>query len=125
MSDQQDLFGSPPPPERLKAAVAATRRDLGIERARRRAGDPWTMSAARFVAYYARAIAKGEPFLIEDARAAWNASGREPPPDGRAWGGVTNVASRELGLIEKAGYGPAKSSNCSPKVLWRAKVRQA
>ena len=59
---------------------------------------------------------RGDCFLAEEVRNF--ATGLDLPPDGRAWGVVFRSAARE-GLIVKAGYAPAKSSNLSPKVLWR------
>lgn len=46
------------------------------------------------------------------------AEGLPPPPDGRAWGFVA-MAMRKAGHVLFAGYAPAKSSNGSPKCLWR------
>ena len=39
------------------------------------------------------------------------------PVDGRSWGGVVQRAAND-GIIRRAGYAAAKSSNCSPKPLW-------
>ena len=50
----------------------------------------------------------------EKGAEAW---GLSPPPDGRAWGHVM-ARARSRGLIVAVGYGPAASSNGSPKVLW-------
>lgn len=57
-------------------------------------------------------------FTIEQARETCNV---ESPTDGRAWGGVVNKASRE-GLIIRIGFAPAKSSNGSPKPVWKVAV---
>lgn len=54
-------------------------------------------------------------FTIEDVRAACKV---ESPTDERAWGGVVQRASRKK-LIVRIGYAPAKSSNGSPKPVWR------
>jgi hypothetical protein len=57
-------------------------------------------------------------FLTEDARKFAEENGLLPPPDGRAWGHVAKTAER-LKYVRFDGYGAAKSSNGSPKVLWR------
>jgi hypothetical protein len=54
-------------------------------------------------------------FTIEQLR---EASTLESPTDERAWGGVIQRASR-AGLIARCGFAPAKSSNGSPKPVWR------
>jgi hypothetical protein len=97
------------------------RRDLGIARAERRArrecGDEWTLSAATYLALYARNTAVGQPFLLEDAREA-SAGKVTAPTNAKAWGAAVQFAVRS-GWLQKAGYAPARSSNGSPKVLWR------
>lgn len=78
----------------------------------------WTQRAAELFVDYARDVAKGQPFLTEDARAWAEQSGLPPPPDGRAWGFIAK-AMRENGHVIFSGYAPAKTSNGSPKCLWR------
>jgi hypothetical protein len=46
--------------------------------------------------------------------------GLPSPPDGRAWGHIAKRCQRD-GTIISAGFGAAKSSNGSPKVLWKRK----
>lgn len=43
----------------------------------------------------------------------------EPPENAKAWGQVFRTAARRK-VIERIGYAPARSSNLSPKCLWRA-----
>lgn len=97
-----------------------TRRDLGIARARQRAerecGDQWTHDAAVYLRDYARHTF-GEPFLLEDAREA-SRPRLTQPQNGKAWGAAVQLACRQ-GWIQKAGYAPARSSNGSPKCLWK------
>jgi len=80
--------------------------------------ESWSQKASVLFLDYARDIVKGQPFLTEDARAWAESQGLPPPPDGRAWGFVAK-AMREANHVLFAGYAPAKSSNGSPKCLWR------
>jgi hypothetical protein len=78
----------------------------------------WTATAVAFLRTY---VAKHRgAFLAEDVRAASLAWGLPEAPDGRAWGHVMKRAERE-GVIVAVGYSGARSSNGSPKVLWRAR----
>ena len=95
----------------------AARRDRGILRAIDHAGADWQRGARGYLLEYL-ATHQG-PFLAEDVREFAEARHFAHPPDGRAWGWVTRSAARD-GLIVKVGYAPAKSSNLSPKVQWRA-----
>ena len=78
----------------------------------------WSVLAGCLFVDYAKHIACGEPFLTEDVR-AWCEDVLPVPPDRRAWGHIARSLCNE-GLIEEAGFRRAKSSNGSPKVLWRA-----
>lgn len=79
----------------------------------------WSDRALGCLVMWARSN-PGSLWLIEDVRAyAEEAEGLPPAPDGRAWGAVA-VRARRLGVIVPAGYASARSSNNSPKVLWRA-----
>lgn len=98
------------------------RRDLGIARAKQRAEreyDGWTLAAAEYLRDYAKR-AVGQPFLLEDAREA-SRFRLAQPTNGKAWGASVQLACRQK-WIEKAGYAPARSSNGSPKCLWRAVI---
>lgn len=98
---------------------AMDRRDLGVQRAvdhANREESEWSGQALGMLTAFA-AEATG-PFLIEEVRPWAEARGLPPPPDTRAWGGVTRRAAAKKRIV-KAGYGSAASSNCSPKVLWR------
>ena len=107
-----DLFSSVPSREQAKA-----KRDVGIAAAGRNAGFTWQDTALFWVGQFARS-SKG-PFMAEDVREHAEASGLPKPPDGRAWG-VVMQAARRKGMIFPDGYAPARSSNLSPKVRWRA-----
>jgi len=70
------------------------------------------------------AASSDKPFLMEQARTWAHANGLPLPPDARAWGSVTRVASSGPNpRIRRVGHGPAASSNCSPKPLWLAAAR--
>ena len=77
--------------------------------------DDWVTRAARYLALYSGVRHR---FLIEDAAEAWASEGREAPADKRWWGRATQLAKKR-GHIVACGYGPARTSNGSPKVLWR------
>lgn len=98
-------------------ARVRARRDDGIQRAADHAGDYWRRCARGFLLEYLATHA--EPFLAENVREFAEARHLADPPDGRAWGQVMRSAARD-GLIVKVGYAPARSSNLSPKVQWRA-----
>jgi hypothetical protein len=72
----------------------------------------WSERALEAMLETGRALGK---FTIEDVREACKV---ESPTDQRAWGGVVQRAAR-LHLITRVGYAPAKSSNGSPKPVWR------
>ena len=99
-------------------------RDDGIARVKagedRRTPD-FFERALTFVSLYSLAMREGNhAFLTEDVVDAWTAQGHAPPEDGRAWGAVMKKA-RSLGYVKAVGYAPARTSNMSPKVLWRAR----
>lgn len=79
----------------------------------------WTEQATVLFGFYAREIAERQPFLTEDARDWATNAGLPPPPDCRSWGVVPRVAER-AGAVRPCGFGRARTSNGSPKVLWQA-----
>jgi len=92
------------------AKAAAARADREI--------DDWTQKAVALFAEYASKAPS--PFLTEEARQYAESHGLSVPPDGRAWGHVAKKCQR-AGVVASAGFGAAKSSNGSAKVLWRKK----
>lgn len=95
-----------------------SRRDLGMARVQRAADDAvanWTELAAAYLRDYANST-HGQPFLIEDSA---EVSRLPPPPNRKAWGPAAQLAARR-GWIVTAGYARARTSNRSPKNLWRA-----
>ena len=96
---------------------AVTNREEGIAAAGNHAGESWKDRAATALGNYAVGI--GKPFLIEDAADWAYGHGVSWPEDGRAWGAAVRLAQKQ-GLIRKCGYGEARTSNLSPKVLWQS-----
>ncbi|MGL6289271.1 MAG: hypothetical protein ACRC2H_01125 [Silanimonas sp.] len=95
-------------------------RDVGIQRSADKAEriDPgWIERAISHVQTFARKQWP-EPFLAEDARTYAEGLGLPQATDGRAWGHVLKAAAKR-GIVTRAGFGASKSSNLSPKVLWR------
>jgi hypothetical protein len=117
---QMDWLG---PPATLARAAPAQRREQGMQRAQRRAerecGETWTDQAAEYLGRYARSVALGQPFVVEDAIEVAGHHGVPLPTNARAWGPAARQASRR-GLIVACGYAPTRSSNGSAKVRWRA-----
>jgi hypothetical protein len=106
---QQDLF-SASEKGHAAARAAAARADREI--------DEWTKKAVALFADFAKQAPS--PFLTEEARHFAESHGLSAPPDGRAWGHVAKNCQR-AGVVISAGFGAAKSSNGSPKVLWKKK----
>ena len=106
---QEDLF-SASEKGHAAAKAAAARADREI--------DEWTKKAVALFAEYASQAF--DPFLTEEARQYAESHGLSTPPDGRAWGHVAKNCQR-AGVVTSAGFGAAKSSNGSPKVLWKRK----
>jgi len=106
---QQDLF-SASEKGHAAAKAAAARADREI--------DDWTQKAVALFATFAKITPS--PFLTEEARQYAESHGLSSPPDGRAWGHVAKKCQR-AGVVTSAGFGAAKSSNGSPKVLWKRK----
>ena len=117
---QLDAFAAVDPQTHTHKA-ARIRRDLGITRSQLGAeirSPKWTEVAAEYLRDYARTVAAGQPFLIEHAIEASYA--RVPPAkDGRAWGAATTAAARREWIEKTGNVASARSSNLSPKPLWR------
>lgn len=76
----------------------------------------WTADAYNLFVKFSNE--NNRPFLTEEVRAYAEGQGLPSPPDGRAWGHVAKSCDRNK-VIKSIGYSAAKSSNGSPKVLWR------
>lgn len=88
---------------------------LSAEKSDRLIGE-WTSRAEALLLEFIGS--HNEPFLVEQARAYAEERGLPPPTDGRAWGHVIKSAHRSQ-KVQSCGFASAKSSNGSPKVLWR------
>jgi hypothetical protein len=104
--------------------AAAARADAGIERAARkadRASPEWVDKAAEMLRIGACILGAQLPgeFTVEHLRALTDKA-LPQPPDKRAWGAATRVATSR-GFIERipGRYAAAASSNGSPKPLYR------
>lgn len=124
--NQADLFAPSPvltagSTRRAAGPSYKARRDAGMARAQEHAeadNPGWTEAAAAFLVAYAESC--GGTFLCEQARAA--SVGRLPQAENdKAWGAAVVMAVKR-GWIVKAGYGPASSSNGSPKTLFCRKA---
>jgi hypothetical protein len=60
----------------------------------------------------------GNEFMTEDVRLWADKNGLDSPPDNRAWGAVVNKAVR-ANLIERVGYGNAKTGHMRPMPVWK------
>jgi len=96
---------------------SAEAREIGMARVSRAVSIVWRARAIGYIREFA-AYAR-EPFLAEDVREFAESSGLQEPTNAKAWGPVMQAAMRD-GIIRPVGYAPARSSNGSPKVLWRA-----
>lgn len=102
--------------DQLTLDFVRSRRDDGIERAAMSSGAAWQDKALASVRDYAQS---NELFLTESVRFA--VPQLDAPPDLRAWGQVMRRAAKE-GICERVGFARAKSSNLSPKPLWRSLI---
>lgn len=109
----------------LDFEAAETRRDDGITRAVAHAEANHKSWLERGVGLLRLYVVKqnGKNFLSEDF-VVWlhhdYPISFPKPPDARAYGGIIRSAAR-ANMIERVGYAPAKTSNCSPKCVWRGK----
>lgn len=122
---QAALFDAPAPAKlptpkitvrRTPLDAARARADLGMERAvahADRVAPTWSERALEALRRFVRV--RETPFLIEEARTAIVI---EAPTDGRAWGAVTQAAVRKNYIAATDRFGPAASSNGSPKMLY-------
>lgn len=95
---------------RMAALQAAEHADREME--------DWSTEASCLLIDFARDIAAGQPFLLEDAREWAERGGFPQPPDRRAWGHIA-LAMKRAGHITPCGYAPARTSRGGPKTLWR------
>jgi hypothetical protein len=79
----------------------------------------WINQASNFFANYAYHKAQGYTFLAEDVKAFAQETGFPEPNDPRNWG-VAARKARSDGRVHVVGFAAARTSNGSPKCLWRA-----
>jgi hypothetical protein len=92
---------------------AEARRDASMESVEANAAPDWKDAARAMIA----GLEPGTEFLTEDVRELLDQAGLEVH-DLRALGPLVKAQER-AGVIEMAGYRAARTSNLSPKVLWR------
>lgn len=95
--------------------------ERGIASSAAHAGSEWVESAVHYVAWFWQSAfrCRGDVYTVEQMREWAKAKGLPDSPDARSWGAVTRAAIRQ-GVIEPTGgYAPARSSNGSPKRLYR------
>lgn len=90
--------------------------ELALVRVSASSGAEWQTQALGYVREFASRVTG--TFLAEDVREYAQERGFADPPDARAWGVVMQRAQRER-VVQSYAYAPARSSNGSPKVLWR------
>ena len=101
---------------------AEARRDSGMalsEENANRHKQRWSEDAEAALLRYCLAH-RGQDFLTEQVR-EWSEflDLVDAPFNAKAWGGVMRRSAAN-GVIRKVGYAPSRSSNLSPKVLWRS-----
>lgn len=115
------------PPKRVSKRAtthreAAEKRDDGIERGLSHADRvkaQWRVWAYDYLAGLVKL--QTAPFLAEDLIEKAESEGVWCPAVDRRWyGGVIRALAKD-GVIEKIGYANARTSNCSPRCLWKAK----
>lgn len=99
------------------ASQSARQRELGLALAVRSVDSAWIERALGYVREFS-AYAEG-PFLTEQVREFAHSGGLAQPANAKVWGAVMRKAQRQ-GIVRAFAFAPARSSNGSPKVLWRA-----
>jgi len=94
-------------------------RDKGIAKAtaHAEATEPgWSDRALEMIRAYP---APGRMFMAEDVSRWAVAQGFNPPPNGRAWGGVFSRAARQ-GIIKRVGFAAVTNpaAHCTPASVW-------
>lgn len=93
----------------------------GMERAvdhAERVHSDWGQKALAALRAHVRTLPFDAKFIVEDVRGVAELLVPEPP-DRRAWGAVTQAAIRSRVIVKTGEYAKAKSSNLSPKPIYR------
>ena len=107
--------------KQLELDLASVLRDEGINKALANADKQvlnWSEQAFNLFSEYCD-LNQGKEFMTEDMRWFAEERGLPPPPDKRAWGGVTRMAMAKK-MIVSNGYAPQKAVNAhkAPKTVW-------
>lgn len=78
----------------------------------------WSTLALMALVQHVKSLPYEADFILEDVRLAIEGE-VAVPTDLRAWGAVTQAAIRSQFIERTGGIAPAKSSNASPKPLYR------
>lgn len=116
---QNELFAETP--TGLVPKESANLRDAGLEAVTR---DDWQVTAMAALRRFAASKADG--FLAEDFRAAYLASGGEPPHHHNAWGALIRAAATG-GIIEPTGNMARTRSpktHAHPTRVWREAIEK-
>ena len=108
------------------ATMFPVERQRGIRNAADKARDGWLEDAAFYLGNFARTVAQGCDFLVEDA--IQTAPEALRPANAKAWGAAV-LRARRTGLLAPARledgsrrYGVGRI-NASPKPMWRSNAR--
>lgn len=104
----------------LTLEQARARGDHGMVRAaltNERKNGGWATVALSRLVEHVKSLPADAEFIVEDLRLAIEDK-LPAPTDLRAWGAVTQAATRAQFIEKTGGIAPAKSSNASPKPLY-------
>ena len=105
----------------LTLAEARYRGEIGMQRAASandRHTPQWSEGAMAALLRHVQTIPHTASFIAEDIRLAVE-SKLPKPKDNRVWGSLTKSAAAKGYIVATGDYAPAKSSNASPKRLYR------
>lgn len=100
--------------------TARQRRDDGMKRAERHAGNAWSEAAYGYLMRFIACIPPDRRFMTEQVRQFAYHHGLSAPPSERAWGAVTIRAVKD-GKIVQCGFGKVSNdkAHCANAAIWR------